>query len=402
MASGTAAQRIGGFSEGGDAEAPTTSPRAPAVVSDAHKPVSAAGGSGGGLASSAPISKEGNSYATALPAISFWIFMSCSVILFNKALYVGPFPHPLTLTMIHMTFATVATTVLRLTGRLHVPQLGWEFWTRNVLPIGVLYAGSLGFSNIAAIHLSVSFIQMVKAITPFITLAISIAMRMEEPSRALAVVVTLMCVGVGIASYGEILFDSWGLTAQLISITTEAARLVVTQKLVQAQLPKGASPLVSVSLFAPASLAFLAPIALYKEPGALTKLLSAGTGLTVLANTGTAFMLNVAVVILVQQTSGLTLTLAGIIKDILLIVVSIWLFGNPITTVQVVGYTLALFGLQMYHEFRAAKDPADKQLGPLIRRALHSRAMHGALVGMVILFFVASSSTPSAQAQRGH
>jgi hypothetical protein len=121
-------------------------------------------------------------------------------------------------------------------------------------------------------------------------------------------------------------------------------------------------------------------------------------GPLVLANTLTAFTLNVAVVILVQQTSGLTLTLAGIIKDIALIVVSIWLFGNPITTVQVAGYTLALFGLQMYHEFRAAKEPRAKELAAITRGAATSRAMHAALAGMVLLYWIA---VPTAQAGHG-
>ena len=149
----------------------------------------------------------------------------------------------------------------------------------------------------------------------------------------LASVVSVMCVGVGIASYGEIEFDLPGLLLQLASITAEAARLVVTQRLLQGHLPKGSSPLVSISLFAPWSLLFLLPVALTQEPLALEALGEVG-GL-VLGNTLTAFTLNIAVVILVAQTSGLTLTLAGIIKDILLIGASVYFFLSPITYTQV-------------------------------------------------------------------
>lgn len=39
--------------------------------------------------------------------------------------------------------------------------------------------------------------------------------------------------------------------------------------LLQEHLPKGSSPLVSISLFAPWSFAFLLPVALYNEPGGL-------------------------------------------------------------------------------------------------------------------------------------
>ena len=141
-----------------------------------------------------------------------------------------------------------------------------------------------------------------------------------------------MCVGVSIASYGELEFDAPGLVLQLVSITAEAARLVATQNLLQVHL-KGSSPLVSLSMFAPCCLFFLLPIALHSEPTALAAL--GDSGLLVLANTITAFTLNVAVVMLVSATSGLTLTLAGIIKDILLIAASVVLLGSSITFVQV-------------------------------------------------------------------
>jgi hypothetical protein len=267
-------------------------------------------------------------------AIVFWLVMSCCVILFNKHLYNGIFPHPLTLTTIHMGFASLATLALRASGRLQVPELGWGFFLKNIMPIGVLYAGSLGFSNLAVLRLSVSFIQMVKALTPMITLAVSVARGVETATNTLVTIVVFMCFGVAVASYGEIMFDTIGVVFQVISITTEAARLVATQVLVQSSVPSK-NPLVSISLFAPASFILLLPVAMLREPGAFKTLWSDSVWFVVLLNTLTAFTLNIAVVILVERTSGLTLTLAGIIKDILIIVVSIWLFANPITVIQV-------------------------------------------------------------------
>ena len=159
----------------------------------------------------------------------------------------------------------------------------------------------------------------------------------------------------------------------------------------QAHLPKPSNPLVSISLFAPCSLLFLLPVALVSEGGALDALLSStSTALTVLANTCTAFTLNVAVVILVSQTSGLTLTLAGIIKDIILIVAAISLFGNPITYTQVGGYTLALYGLNMYHGYRSG-GPKGVVLNfaALAQHAATDRNMMVMGGGMFLLLFVA-------------
>jgi hypothetical protein len=247
-----------------------------------------------------------------LPAVSFWLVMSISVILFNKYLYLGPFKHPISLTAIHMLGATAATQTLVAVGKLKVPQLGWDFYIRNIVPLGLMFAGSLGASNLAAMRLSVSFIQMIKAVTPMMTLAVSVAYGTEKPYPSLMIITTLMTFGVGIASYGEIEFDLIGLVLQLIALTVESIRLVAIQRVVQQHLPKQ-NPLVALTMFAPVCALFLTPVAMVVEPGALAKVFSWSAGVPVLLNTITAFSLNIAVVILVSHESGpLTLTLAGL------------------------------------------------------------------------------------------
>lgn len=90
-----------------------------------------------------------------------------------------------------------------------------------------------------------------------------------------------------------------------------------------------------MSIFAPPCFVLLLPVALSFEPGAFATLAEPAVGVTVLLNTLTAFVLNLAVVMLVQKGSGLILTLAGIVKDIALIVASIFIFSNPVTPIQV-------------------------------------------------------------------
>jgi drug/metabolite transporter (DMT)-like permease len=159
--------------------------------------------------------------------------MSCSVILFNKWLYNGLFSFPLTLTCIHMFFASTVTAIMRLTGKLNVPSFDRQFYLRNIIPIGFLFACSLGLSNLAAVRLSVAFVQMIKALMPMMTLAVSVIMGLEKATTELAVVVSIMSFGVMIASYGEIHFEIIGFAFQLGSIVTESSRLVATQSLLQ-------------------------------------------------------------------------------------------------------------------------------------------------------------------------
>ena len=67
-----------------------------------------------------------------------------------------------------------------------------------------------------------------------------------------------------------------------------------------------------------------------------------------LLNAAMAFCLNVAVVLLIGKTSSLVLTLSGVLKDILLVGLSVFVGGATVTLLQVLGYSVALAGLIYY------------------------------------------------------
>ncbi len=274
-----------------------------------------------------------------LPALSLWLTMSCLVILFNKYMFMHLFPFPVTLTFVHMLFASLATLALRGSGRLSLPSLGWAEYTRSVVPIGLMFATSLVCSNQAAMRLTVSFIQMVKAATPMLVLGVAAWAGTETATTPLIVIVCLMTAGVSIASYGELGFDALGMALQVAALTVEAFRLQAIQYLMQKTLPKGSSPFTALALFAPVCCLCLLPLSWALEPRALATLLaSSRVQGYLLLNALSALGLNAAVVWLVSFESGpLTLTLAGVLKDVALIVSSVWLFGNKLTLVQVGG-----------------------------------------------------------------
>ncbi|KAJ3060324.1 hypothetical protein HDU98_003701, partial [Podochytrium sp. JEL0797] len=63
-----------------------------------------------------------------------------------------------------------------------------------------------------------------------------------------------------------------------------------------------------------------------------------------------ALLLNIAVVFLIGKTSSLVMCLSGIFKDILLVAMSVVIFGTGVTGVQCVGYGVALVGLVWYKQ----------------------------------------------------
>lgn len=50
----------------------------------------------------------------------------------------------------------------------------------------------------------------------------------------------------------------------------------------------------------------------------------------------------------IGKTSGLVLTLTGILKSILLVIIAVIIWQTPISGLQALGYTIAVFGLAYY------------------------------------------------------
>ena len=152
-------------------------------------------------------------------------------------------------------------------------------------------------------------------------------------------------------SVGETYFSIIGFSFQTMGILAESSRLVLTNMLMK-QLKL--DPLSSLYYTAPLCFVFIFPACMYFEAVALPydRIFSINFGSVLLLNGVVAFMLNVAVVLLIGNTSALILTLAGIVKDLMLVFLSILVFGSPVTPLQYFGYFIALVGLNLHKEYK--------------------------------------------------
>jgi len=57
-----------------------------------------------------------------------------------------------------------------------------SYWIRGIMPVGFFMAGTLWAGNLVYLYLSVSFIQMLKAFTPVITMVALFITRLETPT----------------------------------------------------------------------------------------------------------------------------------------------------------------------------------------------------------------------------
>lgn len=168
-------------------------------------------------------------------------------------------------------------------------------------------------------------------------------------------IVVIICIGVALTSVGESFFSWVGFTFQSLAIVAEASRLVMTNILMK-QLKL--DPLSSLYYIAPLCSIFIGMACLIFEfeDLPLDRMLQSDFMSIMLVNGMVAFTLNVAVVLLISNTSALVLTLSGIVKDILLVILSIVIFDSPVTPLQYGGYGVALLGLNLHKEYKKSPE----------------------------------------------
>ncbi|KAM7490128.1 hypothetical protein LguiA_033049 [Lonicera macranthoides] len=285
--------------------------------------------------------------------VAIWIFLSFSVIVYNKyildpKLYNWPFP--ISLTMIHMSFCSaLAFFAVRVFAVVEPVSMTRDIYLTSVVPIGALYSLSLWLSNSAYIYLSVSFIQMLKALMPVAVYSIGICFKKENYKGETMANMISISIGVAIAAYGEAKFDSWGVLLQLGAVAFEATRLVMIQILLTS---KGITfnPICSLYYVAPCCLVFLFVPWLFVEMPVLMKTSTFHFDYLIFGtNSLCAFALNLAVFLLVGKTSALTMNVAGVVKDWLLIAFSWSVIKDTVTPVNLIGYGLAFLGVAYYN-----------------------------------------------------
>lgn len=285
--------------------------------------------------------------------VAIWIFLSFTVIVYNKYILdrkMYNWPFPISLTMIHMTFCSSLAFLLVKVFKLVEPvTMSKEVYLSSVVPIGALYAFSLWLSNSAYIYLSVSFIQMLKALMPVAVYSIGVLFKKESFKGETMCNMVSISFGVGIAAYGEAKFDVWGVTLQLGAVAFEATRLVMIQILLTS---KGISfnPITSLYYVAPCCLAFLSIPWILVEYPILRDSSSFHLDWFIFGtNSVCAFALNLAVFLLVGKTSALTMNVAGVVKDWLLIAFSWSVIKDTVTPINLFGYGLAFLGVAFYN-----------------------------------------------------
>mmetsp|Transcript_53113 Transcript_53113/g.137387 ORF Transcript_53113/g.137387 Transcript_53113/m.137387 type:complete len:350 (-) Transcript_53113:157-1206(-) len=289
-----------------------------------------------------------------------YIVVSASLIRFNKYLMTKDrFPYSMFLTACHMSVSFSLCLLLYLFKPAAFPGVANSEGKKVLVmkwmaPIGITFAASLFCSNQAYMYCSVTFLQFMKEGNVIIAFLMSCAAGLQAMNRVRCAIIAWIIAGSAMAVSGEVNFVFVGFVYQLISQLAECSRAVMGEVVLSGGGLK-LDPLSYTLFVAPACLAVLVGgiIATWDPaiPGAL-----ATWWPYVLPNALLAFVLNMLVATIIKEMSAVGFILAGVCKDIALVLFSAVVFAEVVTAHQCFGFMVALGGVFFWSFLRASPD----------------------------------------------
>ncbi|GAA6010769.1 hypothetical protein JCM11491_002937 [Sporobolomyces phaffii] len=283
--------------------------------------------------------------------------------LFNKLVLQG-FPFPWTLTAIQMLSGTIGTQIALSRGMFTQARLTTKE-NGVMLAFSGLYTINIAVSNLSLHLVSVPFHQVVRAMTPLFTMALSIALYRKRYSRQTYLSLVPVIMGVGFATFGDYSATAWGFCLTLIGAVLAAFKTIITNRVQVGRLKL--HPLDLLVRMSP--LAFMQCVFFGWWSGELERVrvygateMSQRKAVALMVNGAIAFGLNVVSFTANKKTSALTMTVAANVKQVLSIVLAVLIFNLALNPTNLLGIVLTLFGGAWYAKVELQEKQARAQL----------------------------------------
>jgi solute carrier family 35 protein C2 len=216
--------------------------------------------------------------------------------------------------------------------------------------------------NVRAICLIVNVVQC-KSGAPVFILLFAFAFRLEVPSLKLLGIIVIISFGVMLTVAKETEFQLEGFILVMLSTVMAGFRWTVTQLLLQKEEYGLNNPFVAMSYFTPLMALITVVFSLALEPwhklGSTaffdsTFHIFESCALMLLGGT-LAFFMVMAEYLLISETSAVTMTIAGVIKEVVTVVVAVFFFHDPFTVLKGVGLVIIIFGVALFNWFKYKK-----------------------------------------------
>lgn len=332
--------------------------------------------------------------------IGLWYFFSLCISLYNKWMFdpkkLG-FRYPLFTTAMHMLVQfSLASLVLLFVPSLrphngHKSNLGQSrhereperplmskmFYLTRIGPCGMATGLDIGLGNMSLQFITLTFYTMCKSSSLAFVLIFAFLFRLEIPTWRLVAIIATMTLGVVMMVAGEVKFELGGFLLVITAAFFSGFRWSLTQILLMRN-PATSNPFASIFFLAPVMFVTLFTLAIPVEGFA-----GLGDGVVLIASEHgwvltpilllfpgvIAFLMTAAEFALLQRTSVVTLSIAGIFKEAVTISAAALVFGDTMTPVNVVGLLVTLVAIGAYNWIKISK----------MRREAQTEAQRGQL-----------------------
>ncbi|KAI9025051.1 triose-phosphate transporter family-domain-containing protein [Phycomyces nitens] len=211
---------------------------------------------------------------------------------------------------------------------------------------------------------------MVKSSTPVWVLLFSFIFGFERPRLVLITIILVMVVGVSLTVEGETKFDRLGFGLVLVAAIVSGLRWNLTQLLLQQDRLGMNNPIATLYYLSPVmfitmlSLSLLVekPIDQFRHSKHFDSVSHVVESFGLMSIGGVlAFCMTLAELSLIKSTNTVTLSVAGISKEIVIITLSVLIYDDILTPKALLGLFISIVGIIAYNYHQHTKThSADK------------------------------------------
>lgn len=310
-----------------------------------------------------------------------WFSTSVLISIYNKWMFGEglDFPFPLFVTAYHqLCLFTFSFLVILIFPKLRPSQpqnsenekvlliIPLYIMVAHILPCAVASAGDIGLSNASLMFIPLSLYTMVKTSSLLFVLIFGLLFRLEKFSWRLVVIVVVMCVSVSMMTMkppakGSVSGNSQhslGVVLILLASAFLGLRWCFTQLLLK-KSKYTTNPILTIFYLAPGMGIFLFIFALFLEGwvnfSSLPVWSDQGFVWTIALMTFPAvlaFVMTVSEFKLLTLIQILTLSIAGVAKELFTIAMSALIFGDTLSILNGVGLLITILNILWYHYHR--------------------------------------------------
>ncbi|CAA3018168.1 probable sugar phosphate phosphate translocator At1g06470 [Olea europaea subsp. europaea] len=316
-------------------------------------------------------SKNSISVADLLKTLFFilmWYTFSTFLTLYNKTLlgdHLGKFPAPLLMNTVHFTMQAVLSKAITWfwSERFQPTCMSWRDYIVRVVPTALSTAMDVNLSNASLVFISVTFATMCKSAAPIFLLIFAFAFRLESPSLKLLGIMLVISVGILLTVAKETEFEFWGFIFIMLAAVMAGFRWTMTQILLQKEVYGLKNPLTLMSYVTPIMAIATALLSLILDPWQEFRASNyfdsswhiTRSCLLMLFGGTLAFFMVLTEYILISVTSAVTVTIAGVVKEAVTILVAVFYFHDEFTWLKGAGLVTIMVGVSLFNWYKYHK-----------------------------------------------